>query len=162
MTMFRSARSAPLLAFLALLALAGALLFVACGDDDDDDNGTGHAAVDNDAVLNAVLFLSGAGLHDIDDAINDDKTIPANARTVAQRAQTVTLLTTWPEDLQASATALAAIFGEMAAALDGENPDLVVAGAAAKKAHDAEHDFSADVWAHLHAAAGIEGAGGGH
>jgi uncharacterized protein (UPF0147 family) len=151
-----------LLGTFALVALSGAALFAACGDDDDNGNGHGSASSQNAEVLNAILFLSGAGLHGIDDSINDDGVIPANARRVAQRAEAVTRLTNWPDDLKPQAAALADIFKEMGAALEGDSPDLAAAGAAAKRAHDAEHDFSDLVWSHLFHEAGVEGGGGGH
>lgn len=159
--MLRSSRKNLLVPLFALLALVGAFTLIACGDDDDDVDGDDHDG-DHAEVIAAINFLSNAGLHDIDESINDDGEIPANARTVAQRAEAVTRLTDWPDDLQASADALAQVFADMAVALDGEAPDMAAAGDAAANAHDAEHDFSADVWAHLYAEAGIEGAGEGH
>lgn len=160
--LLNSSRKTLLLPLFALLALVGAFTLIACGDDDDDaENGDAHSG-NNAEVIAAINFLSNAGLHGIDESINDDGEIPGNARTQAQRAEAVTRLTEWPEDLQASADALAQIFADMAAALDGDAPDMEAAGEAAKNAHDAEHDFSADVWAHIYAEAGIEGAGGGH
>lgn len=160
--MIRSSRQNLLLPLFAILALVGAFALIACGDDDDDaENGDSHGG-NNAEVISAINFLSNAGLHDIDVAINDDGEIPGNAGTQAKRAEAVTRLTEWPEDLQASADALADIFAALAAAVDGESPDMEAAGEAATNAHDAEHDFSADVWAHLYAEAGIEGGGGGH
>ncbi|HMO53008.1 MAG TPA: hypothetical protein PJ994_00760 [Tepidiformaceae bacterium] len=155
-------RRRTLLAAIALVALTGGALFAACGDDDDDDNGHSGSNAQNAEVLNAILFLSGAGLHGIDDSINDEGVVPANARLVAQRAEAVTRITNWPDDIKPQAAALADIFKEMAAALEGDSPDVAAAGAAAKRAHDAEHDFSNLVWDHLFHEAGVESSGGGH
>ena len=159
--MIRSPRKALLIPLFALLAVAGAFLLASCGDDDDDDGATGgHGSTDS--VLNAILFLDSAGLHDIDDSINDDGEIPADARTIARKAETVTRLTAWPEELQASADTLAGVFADMVAALGGDEPDLTAAGEAAKSAHDVEHDFSGQVWEYLYSEAGVDGGGGGH
>jgi len=138
----------------ALGALA-AVALVACGDDDAQGGGAA-------GIISAITFIDGAGLHDIDTSINEDKTIPAAARSTALKLQTVALLTEWPAILAADGKAMAGIFGEMAAALDGDDPDVVKAGAAAKKAHDGAHDFSGRVWTYLKAEAGIEGSDDHH
>lgn len=159
--MFRSRQKALLLPLFAMLALAGAFFVAACGDDDDDGGAAeGHGSTDS--VLNAILYLDSAGLHGIDESINDEGEIPANAQTIARKAETVTRLTEWPEDLQASADTLADVFATMVAALEGEEPDMAAAGEAAKSAHDVEHDFSAEVWEYLYHEAGVEAGGGGH
>lgn len=146
----RSTRKTVLLASFAAVAVVGSLFAAGCGSDGDSE------ASSDAQILNAINILSKAGLHDIDDSINEDKTIPANARTTALQLQAVTAITEWPDDLQDDADALAKVFEEMAAALDGENPDLAKAGEAAKKAHDAEHDFSHDVWAYLYEQGGVD------
>lgn len=145
----------PALAVVALLALFAA---AACGGEDDSENA--HAA-SLEGVIAAVTFTSSAGLHDIDDAINLEGTVPATARTAALRAQTVLKLTQWPDALRADAEALAATLGELAEALDAEQVDMASAGALAKKAHDDEHAFSAKVWRYLYEEAGVSG-GEGH
>ena len=135
----------------ALLALPVAtFLAAACGDDAEGDSAS------NSAVLTALNFTSNAGLHDIDEAINEGGEIPADARTVALRSETVMRVTEWPGELEEEAEALAGVFAEMAAALDGESPDPAAAGEAAARAHDAEHEFSGNAWAYLQEEAGIE------
>lgn len=147
--MMRSAHNFPLLAIFSGLLLAGTLLAASCRD---DDSSGGDAQ-----VLNAINILDNAGLHDIDDAINEDRQIPANARTTVQRLQALTNLTEWPtSDLESQADALEKIFKEFAAALDGENPDMARAGEASTRAHDAEHEFSHDVWEYLYEKGGVE------
>jgi hypothetical protein len=152
-------RKLILLVSLTAMAVLASLAFVACGDDDDDgDSGTSG----NAEVLNAISIIDGAGMHGIDESINTDKTIPTTARTTAQKMQAVANFTAWPADLESQGKALAGIFGELAAALEGESPDLTKAGEAAKKAHDAQHDFSHDVWEHLYKAGGVEVAAAAH
>lgn len=145
------------------LALAATLLLAiplaaACGGDDD------AAAADSGTtpVITAIAFLDSLGLHSIDDAINKDRTIPAGAAAKARKGQAVVKATEWPTELSSKADALAAILGEMAEALEGSSPDLDKAGAAAKKAHDAEHEFSDAAWAWIFKQAGVEGSSHGH
>ena len=148
-------RRRTLAVLLTILALVAAISAVACGDSDSSST--------EPEVINALNILDKAGLHDIDTQIGANKTIPSNASTTFQQLQAVTLLTEWPtKDLQTQAKALAAIFGEAAAATDGANPDMTAAAAASKKAHDGEHDFSHEVWDHLYEKAGIKGADDGH
>jgi hypothetical protein len=139
---------------MASLVVVGA----ACGGDDDDDS----SGDDYTAVITAISFTSNAGLHGIDESINDAGEVPADARTVALRSQAVVEVTEWPDELQAGADELAASLGELAAALDSDDPDIEAAGAAAADAHDTEHEFSGEVWDFLYAAAGIEGGGEAH
>ena len=141
-------------ALFALLALLTVFAAAACGSD------SGGSSKDLD-VVTAVTMLDRAGLHDIDTQVSTEKTIPSNAVTTFRQLQTITLLTEWPtKDLQNKAKALAGIFGEAAAATDGTNPDMAKAAAAVKKAHDGEHDFAHEVWAHLYEKAGISNSGG--
>jgi hypothetical protein len=154
--MMRGAHKFPLLAMAAGLLIAGLFMAASCGDDDASSGGDAE-------VLNAINILDKAGLHGLDEAINEDKEIPSNARTTAQQLQAITNLTEWPtDDLESEADALAKIFGELAAAVDGENPDLAKAGEAATKAHDAQHDFSHDVWQYLYEKGDVEVGGESH
>ena len=138
----------------ALLALPAAIFFAAaCGDDAEGDSASASE------VLTALNFTGNAGLHDIDESINEGGEIPADARTVALRAETVMRVTAWPSALEEEAEALADVFAEMAATLDGESPDPAAAGEAAARAHDAEHEFSGNAWAYLQEEAGIEAPG---
>ena len=109
-------------------------------------------------IASALDFLDKAGLHDIDDSINEKKEVPATARTTALHLQSVTKLTDWPgdNDLDERGEALARTLGELAAALEADQPDLARAGELAAKAHDDAHDFSHDVWEWLMDEAGID------
>ncbi len=149
-------RRMPLLALFASLLVLAALAGAACGGDDDSGGG-------NAEVINAINIMDKAGLHDLDTQISTNKTIPSNASTTFQQLQSVALLTEWPtKDLETKAKALAAIFGEAAAATGASTPDMAKAGEASKKAHDGEHDFSHEVWEHLYEEAGVTAGGGGH
>ena len=130
--------------FMGILALG----LAACSDDDNANS--------NAEVVSAINIIDKAGLHDIDDSITAKQTIPATARTTALHLQTVTLLTDWPKDLKDPAKKLAATFGDLAAALDGDKPDLAKAGTAAHDAHEASHDFSHAVWDALQKEAGVK------
>jgi hypothetical protein len=129
--------------FPLVAAIAAAALFVATACDGGDSNS------DTAAVISAINILDKAGLHDIDTSINSDKKVPATARITALHAQTIVLSTTWPSDTKAASKKLADIFGQLAAALDADSPDLKKAGDAAHAAHEGEHDFSNDVWSYL-------------
>ena len=135
-------------ALLGAAALCVALAAVAC---DAETPATGDAA-----VIGAVAFLDAAGFHAIDEGINTDKTVPATAQAVAQKAATVVELTAWPtKELRASAVVLKTTLVELAGLLDETTPDLAKAGAAAARAHDQHHDFSHDVWAYLNGKSGV-------
>lgn len=97
-------------------------------------------------VAAAIDFLDKGGLHGMDESINTRKEVPANARATLLHLQAVTKLTDWPGDFDDAAEDLARTFGELAALLESDNPDLAKAGELAKKAHDDQHDFSHDVW----------------
>ena len=151
-TLFR--RPLALMAFATVSAIAMVAL-AACDDAAED------RSPDDASIVAAISLLDDAGFHGIDDAINQEKKIPATARTTTVRMQTLTRLTAWPTvELEAQATALDALLGELASALEGESPDVAVAGEAARKVHDAQHDFSGAVWEHLYGAADIGGEDG--
>src|SRR5690348_1775664 len=96
-------------ALLAAAAIVG-LLAAGCGDDDGNKAVPTPTADTNVGVISAIDILERAGLHDIDTQLAAG-TVPATAQSVATKLQTVTLLTPWPTELQAKATALAGIFG---------------------------------------------------
>ncbi|PWB43831.1 MAG: hypothetical protein C3F10_10380 [Dehalococcoidia bacterium] len=148
-TLFR--RSAALMAFATLSAIA-IFALGACGDDAD----TGASPSGDALVLTAINVLDNAGFHEIDDAIQQEKKIPATARTTTIRMQALVQLTAWPnDDLEAQADALATLFGEFAEVLDAESPDMTRVSEASTKVHIAQHDFSGAVWEHLYEAAGL-------
>jgi hypothetical protein len=149
MTALLTRRAVAPVAFTLLLALA-AIAFTGCTGDDNASAANGTADLQ---VLLAVQELGRANLHDIDDAINDDKKIPATARTTALRMATLVKLTPWPAELSAGANGVEAALKDLAKAV--ESNDMTAAGAAAKKAHDVEHDFSGKVWKYLHGKSGV-------
>ncbi len=147
-------RTVPVLG-IVLTALAVAFTAVACGGDSEETSTAD--------VISAISIMDSAGLHEIDESIDNDKTIPGDAQSTAEKLQAIALLTEWPtKDLETQATNLAKILGEMASALDSENPDMAKVAQAVQKAHDAEHDFSHEVWKHLHEEAGMGHSDGGH
>ena len=148
--MFHVVTRGRLVAAIGVSVVVAAML-AACGG--------GSSSSDSD-VASAIDFLDKAGLHGIDESINTDRQVPANAETVFLHAQTVTLLTDWPSEFEDEANALAQTFADAAAAVATDNPDMAKAGEAATKAHDAEHEFSHNIWAHLQSEAGVASAGG--
>lgn len=148
----RTAHRLPLYLLAVGVVIAGALFAASC-DDGGSDGG-------NAEVINAINLMDKAGLHDIYESISNDKEIPPAALTTARQLRAVVALTEWPDALQSQADALEKIFEEFATVLAADTPDLTEAAEASEKAHDAEHDFSQDVWAHLYEEAGIETGGG--
>lgn len=132
---------------LGMVAL-GAAVFGACGSEDSGSQ--------QSEVLSAISILDGAGLHGIDESINEENEIPADAGTVALKMQAVVELTEWPSDVEDAADQLAQTFSDFAAAVDRDNPDMARAGELAAQAHDQEHDLSHDVWAWLQEEAGMD------
>lgn len=150
-------RPLTLMAFATLSAIAMVIL-AACGD----DAGANDHSPDDASIVAAVTIIDGAGFHEIDDAINQEKKIPPTARTTTVRTQTLLRLTAWPTaELEAQASALDVLMGELAASLDSESPDIGVVGEASRKVHVAQHEFSGAVWKYLYEAAHI-GTGDGH
>jgi hypothetical protein len=68
--------------------------------------------------------------------------------------------TSWPEEVQPQAKAFVEAAGKLQAALEAD--DARAAAAAAKEAHETQHDLSADAYAHLAAKHGLEAGGGDH
>lgn len=144
-------RPLALMAFAALSAIA-MLALAACGDDAD----AGDSPSGDETVLTAIHILDNAGFHEIDDAIQQEKKIPATARTTTVRMQALVKLTSWPnDDLEARADTLAGLFGEFAEVLDAESPDMARVSELSTKVHIAQHDFSGAVWDYLYEAAGL-------
>jgi len=107
-------------------------------------------------VVSAITTLDNAGLHAIDESINDSQEVPADARTTALRMEAVTRLADWPDEFEEPADQLANTFSELAVALDSDSPDLARAGELAKRAHDEQHDLSGNIWTWLQEEAGME------
>ncbi|MGE3075171.1 MAG: hypothetical protein AB7N24_15560 [Dehalococcoidia bacterium] len=131
----------------AIAAFGAALTFSSCSGGTDDQG------ID---TLAAISFIDGAELHAVDTAINEEKTIPADAQAKAVKLESVMAGANWPEELEDEAEAVEAAVRELAKALDADAPDLAKAGAAAKRAHETSHDFSGLVWNHIREEAGLE------
>lgn len=125
-----------------------AIGLVACGRDDDK-------ASANANIASAIAILDSAGMHEIDESVNIKKEIPPTAQNTALHMQTVILVTEWPSGLKEPAKKMAALFGTMADTLDTPQPDMAKVGPAVKAAHDAQHDFSHEVWEQLAREAGL-------
>jgi len=143
-----SPRRAALAAAAGLALIGGAL--TACSS--DDGGGESEAT----GVLRAITILDAAGLHEIDESINNENEIPGNAVTVAERMRAVVALTEWPGDLEAQADRLEGLFGDMHAALDADNPDMAKVKQVVADVHDVEHDLSHAAWEYLLGEAGFE------
>lgn len=144
-------RKLALIVTLSVVAVSGALFAAACGDDD-----SGLPA--NAEVINAIDILDSAGLHDMEESITDQRTIPATTKTTMEKLQAVINLTSWPDGLESKAKALSGLFADLAIAVDGDNPDMTKAAEAATRAHDGWHDFSHQVWEHLYEESGVKAA----
>ncbi|HET7738024.1 MAG TPA: hypothetical protein VFK32_05570 [Tepidiformaceae bacterium] len=134
-----------------LAAAAVALFALALGAACSSESGTTDA--DIVAIINVI---DSAGLHDIDDAINEDEEIPAGAAVTAQKLHATMELVEWPSDLDEDAEELSAAFEDLHATLSAETPDMAAAGEIAGRVHDLAHDFSHDAWAYLYAEAGVD------
>ena len=144
-------------AALALLGLAAAMAIAACGDDDDKGS---SASSTTTQVLTAINILDNAGLHEMDEELNEQGEIPANGETVARHLEAVVRLTDWPSNLEGTANRLAGLLHDLATEFDKDNIDVARAGELAAQVHDTWHDLSHDTWAYLAEQAGIEGEAG--
>lgn len=131
----------------AIAAFGAMLTFGSCS------GGGGDQGID---TLAAISFIDGAELHAVDTAINEDKSIPADAQAKAVKLESVMAGADWPKELEGEAATVEAALRELAEALDTDTPDMAKAGAAAKNAHETSHDFSGLVWNHLREEAGLE------
>lgn len=151
--------------------IAGALVVLAamaaCGDDDDveaGENGTDSengdvAGSDAFAAALAIEVIDNSGFHDTEEAIADGE-IPATARNDALTTEALIRVTPWPESLMDQALELADTLNEAAAAYDEGDAEAALPHAEA--VHDAQHDFSAEVYAYLGEEAGVSELAGGH
>lgn len=134
------------------IALLGAA-FAACG-------GSDSKTADNASMVAAVDYLENSGFHEIDTAITTDGKVPSTAHNTAVHIQTVLLTAQWPSDLKDQAKTVAKAFGDFAAAVDTDNPDVPRAKDLSNKAHAGYHDFTTKVWNHLGEAAGLKAEAG--
>lgn len=151
-------RKKSILASLALASVSAiALVASACGDDDAEATAdSGGATSSISGQMFAIQFIDTIGLHDIDVALNDEKTVPPTARTSVLKSASVLRNTEWAGELSASADALADSMVEFAEVLHADPVDMAKAGELAGKVHDDAHDLSHDAWSHFHGEAGVE------
>lgn len=145
-------RRLALVATLGAVALLGAA-FAACG-------GSDSKTADNASMVAAIDYLEHAGFHDIDTSITTDGKVPSTAHNTAVHMQTVLLTAQWPSDLKDQAKTVAKAFGDFAAAVDTDKPDIPKVKDLSNKAHAGYHDFTTKVWNHLGEEAGLKAAAG--
>lgn len=145
-------RRLALVATLGAVALLGAA-FAACG-------GSDSKTADNASIVAAVDYLENSGFHEIDTSITTDGKVPSTAHNTAVHIQTVLLTAKWPSDLDGQAKTVAKAFGDFAAAVDTDNPDIPKVKDLSNKAHAGYHDFTTKVWNHLGGEAGLKAEAG--
>lgn len=119
-------------------------------------------AKEESGVIAGVAYLDAAGLHEIDESINNNKTVPATARTVALKSAAVIRNTEWPTENKTAARNVADTMVALAEELDKENIDMVKAGELAKKMHEDSHEFAEEVWNVLYGKANLPVTPHGH
>jgi copper(I)-binding protein len=100
----------------------------------------------------ATYLLDTAGLHALDERLNNDGLIDPGDAGVIERVRGVLAATPWPTELAESANTLITVFDDFAAALAED--DVETAAPLAAQAHEVQHDFSHAVaqWVESHGA----------
>lgn len=109
-------------------------------------------------VVSAVWVLDNSGLHDLDDALDSGKDLPAGALGRVQHAQLIAGATAWPISLQDSASQLTRELTRLRTAL--EAGDMNGAMIPAHDAHELGHDLSSRAYTWLAAQANLVAPGG--
>jgi hypothetical protein len=104
-------------------------------------------------VISAVWVLDNSGLHDVDDALDSGKDLPAGALGRVQHAQLVAGATAWPSTLQPTASDITRQLTQLRMAL--EAGDMTAAMTPAHEAHERGHDLSSQAYAWLAAQANL-------
>jgi hypothetical protein len=146
-----------IMVLLGALLLLGAGFAAACSSSDTDDleerldaveaqlaemNTGEEGHTDNAAILGALLALRSAGLHELDEATNDEGTIPDGAAGGVSFALVGMNAVEWPDDLAEAAADLTAKLEALSTALESEDAEQVAGPAA--EVHEAWHDFDHD------------------
>jgi hypothetical protein len=91
-------------------------------------------------VATTVYLLDTAGLHAMDESINQENTIDPGFPGTVDRIRRLMALTAWPEELQEDARALEDTLASFAAALAED--DVEAAKPLATQVHDQQHELS--------------------
>jgi outer membrane murein-binding lipoprotein Lpp len=106
--------------------------------EENTETGASHDQVFQ--VVVGTYLLDNAGLHGIDEGLQEAEEIDASYLGVIQRIRGVVAATPWPEELQAQSTGLVEAMDSLAEALEAD--DLEAARSGATEVHEAQHDFS--------------------
>lgn len=114
-----------------------------------DEWAADEQAVDGDAfdVRVAQYLMDAAGLHDIEEALNETKKIETSYPSTVSRVKKIIAQLSWPTELNTPAQALVKALDKLSAALEADNADD--AAKAATATHEAQHELShaIDEWA---------------
>jgi hypothetical protein len=149
----RISRTFIALALVSLIAVAFAA--VACDDEAADSESSASqesidevtARVQYNEMMVYWLTIGDAGLHDMDEGLNDTGVIESEYIPNTRKAIRLFAVTDWPEDMQADADAVEATAVELLHAL--EDDDAEAAAPLATELHDGWHDFDAGVQTEL-------------
>ena len=117
-------------------------------------------ALQNVAIVSAANEIGAAGLHGVDESVNDNGEIPEGAAGPINRAILAMQVTDWPDDLQGDADTLLDVLHELVEALGDGNVEA--AGPVAADAHELGHEFADAAAQHVLASLGIEPEGDEH
>jgi copper(I)-binding protein len=94
-------------------------------------------------VVTTLYLLDTAGLHDLDERLNQEGVINASDAGVVNRVNRLLNITAWPDTLRPQAEELQAVLQQYAQALSDD--DVEAAKPLATQAHELQHDLSHDV-----------------
>ena len=150
--MVRTTRAVIAVALVSLLAVAATV--VACDEEADSEDSASQesigqldARVQYNEMMVYWLSIGDAGLHDMDEGLNDTGAIESDYIPNTRKAVRLFAVTDWPDDMQADAAALEATAVELLQALSDDDGEA--AAPLAAELHDAEHEFSETVQADL-------------
>ena len=101
---------------------------------------TGALDGDSFGVAVAQYVMDTAGFHDLDEGLNETKTVDPAYLSTVNRVRKVVAQAPWPQALHDQAGAFVDLLTEFATALDADDGEA--AAALATEAHTAQHDLS--------------------
>ncbi|MEZ4503701.1 MAG: hypothetical protein R3C39_13830 [Dehalococcoidia bacterium] len=100
-----------------------------------------HAETGSDGILVALSLADAVGFHEIDETLNGDSpAIEASWLGATNNARTAVAALTWPADLADHAAEFVAAAGDLATALEADDPEA--AASLATAAHEAQHHLT--------------------